>query len=1557
MEAPAAADATSFPPIPQPRPPPKPPSLAPASESGSVLTINAPEDYEQSLLTPEERSRTVIIANAVDIAWHYLMLELRSNISPQKLILDAPRILQLLKYHNGIDSDIKAQMLKQLEQQNTARDPAPVSSLLLLCFSPATATKEVVKVGLCAYTFLLAVAGDDMDLETPKVRSIIQKERKTIETNQCTEPMGHLMAMLVECFKLRTFWHIATRNPMDDFHLQVSSKEGYKMTFSLGHSLGMRLTNGCPGCPRRHPDDGVGQDWNPSAQAKHTKAIFLLGGELLTGPTHKYASHKKSIQHQKDTKPTGARARDFDACPPTSIPPDWGPNQVAAPLNPSAESWTPSSRATTTKRARAAPSAAAGTPGAVESQVPQKVRAVDTAATSSTPITKETKPTHQGIEVGGKGATTSLDTYDHKEGRTNPPKEGVPTLYEDDMVLSRPTGEIIDAGDDEDMPDLVPIGQAQEYSPPQGGNQLGCAACLEPVVGEHSLCSLECSHHLHTTCAESWFCHTNTCPVCRATCTISKPGRLPAGDPTVSRSISFDTGAFLTNVVGNEGQRLRLRQLGLAGPTLHMTLPHDRRTTSPPRDLLPSARAPERQGGRASCCTRTPLRGMSVGATPRAVSRRRNISVVIDNVLRRHRSPNNGQAPLGLPRTPRTLVRNRPSQANNVRQGRRNTTTNSMTPWARMVRPWAKRPNATRQTRERASPIEGVLAFALNVIFAVLTAFILVSLPSAKAEMIDDLPPPTPASPSMVNKFNLNDVLIFESYPRSVSLALTSEEVDLSILFKLKSKLASLAEYASLMAGNNLVPLAQAPGYCRPHGYASSLTPVLSKALKFPHYINLHETMNTAEKVYVATLREDEMKSRYCNYSLSYASKFSLTSVLDLGSSYYSVDRDRKYHIYKTWIVDRRGRPCKDGLSIHRGEIAPQDMDFEIPIDHTDGSVFSCAAYCSNWNGLREQALRNAACILGETCKPYAQNNCETYSYSWKFNRCRLSSKANPVRDLATQEGWNSLVAFRDCKALVQHQEAKILVNGSLYDISHVCKYTHHQASATSSIYRSCPGISHGLQSDINPLQTTLDRYILSLDSIDKSREGNANHTLSLRAASAKEKRSLPKAPPLLSALKPALTSFLTIGTNHLATGIGLKFLGNALPLANLLMLGTSLVALAVNLAIDLAPAIHHEPIAELGEMKTQSYADWRLIRSPDLFKLHPLSEACRADNDIKHSNAIPELLTEIGDSLKSLQLPLTRLIRDASPLSEKVHQHISDEESSVYGFWSVYHPTRRALVRYFTFQVEGGPNTMSRQTAVLSGSSVAPINEGTLIQGGSRKPGTIGPSWSCVEYVINTKGRNSTWVPESCYGATLHHKEVYSTAFLPSARIYRIFGRHRTEYACPRSSQGSIVSRGLLILLVPNNCLFTIDSMSMRSPDSSSTSAWVKPIRLVDRATEYEARKDATYPKSLHRAISTLANDTLLPAITNINLMADNTRKVQHKNDVGLTIAMCFLGLATLAAMCFIYWKLSKEYSWAFMPTSALASRMRMPRRWSGRPTSDQPGTAEAVTNNESSA
>ena len=1485
-------------------------------------------------MSEEEKSNVTMVDNFLSVIWTHITCEAQRFVSTQALVGDAKHLLLFLKHHSLVDSEVKVNLIKELKRLNESRDPDPVSSLVLQCLSPENCVKEVTKVALCCYALLIAVAGDDVHTEAPEVRSIVHAERDEITMRSCKSPDDHTTSLFVKLFKLDSFWHIFTRQSSDTYQLatEAFSRPLSSSYPTFGHCLGFgnARSDFCR-CTPKHllpPKKHIKGRVEP-LPPPHSLAVQHIAAQLLVGPCEPSTPdvpHPDVAIPQKFSLKTRTWNKDFRTH-----------HSRSPPLNSEAKEWLP----TTDLKWR---QPATSGPQLNVPEVAPDTPLVTPECQPGNPSPQLNAPERQQIAPGIQTAAP--------EHQPSTPQNG--SDGEQELMLSHPDREIITLSDDgseaETMPSLAPMQPTPESIIPPRGNYLGCAACLEPVVEEHRLCTLPCTHELHVICAESWFCHANTCPVCRYTISTSSPGKLPTGEP---RSLTFDTGAFLTNIVGDERYRACLRAMGIAGPLLHMSI-------APPDRMPAQTLAAQRQEGSTRPCSGQRQATRTGDVTAERNSRPfRTFNITIGNP-RDRRAPISGQnvTPQGQNGASRPPSSRRHSRVLNRRQSlsppNQALDTYSMTPWARQGRANKRQPDSRAFTANNEShAFEQVLTFTLRIIAAILVAFMLVSLPSARATMIETLPPSKPVSPAQVSKFNVGDILVFESYPRSVSLALTSEEIDLSILFRLKDKLTDLNQYALSLAGNNLVPLAQAPGYCRSHGYASSLTQVLSRKLKFPHYVQIHESMNSAEKIYVATLREDSKGARYCNYSLSYATKFSLTSVLDLGSSYYTVDRNQKYDIYRTWLTDRQGIACRDGLTVHRGEIAPQDTDFEMIINHTDGSIFSCSSYCSNLNGLREQALRSTACILGDTCTPFADSHCETFSFSWKYNRCRISSKATPVRDLATHSGWNSLVAFRECKALVQHQSAQILVNDSLHEISHVCRFSHALDPLTSSVYRSCPGIANGLQADITPLETTLDRYLISLEAVNQGDKKKANQSRPLEAIGAKKKRAIHLAaiPATLTALRPALESFLKIGTNHLSKGVGMKFLGNALPLANILLLTTNLIALAVGLATDLSPTIYHEPIAELTELKPQEFNDWSLIKSPNLFKLYPLSEACKSEKDIKHNDAIPELLKEIGDSLKSLQIPLSRLIQNSAPLSAEVHKHISDEGGIVYGFWSTYYPARRALVRFFTYQVKGGPETMSRQSAILSGSSLAPISEGTLIQGGSRKPGSLGPSWSCVEYIINTKN-NSSWLPESCYGAPINPKPIHSTAFLPNAKIYRIFGKHRAEYSCPFSSHESILSRGLLVLLVPNECIFTIDSMSMRAPDLSSTSAWPKPVRLVDRAAEYEARKDAAYPKSLHRAISKLANDTLMPAITNINLQAGDTRKVQYRNDMGLTIAMCMLGLATFVAIFCTYKKLSEQHPWSFVTSGAFAARMRLPSRWTsnsentdgrvGNPTTD---------------
>ena len=1516
-------------PRPPRNPPPAPRPQRVVEEDGDTLTISAPSDYEQSLMTNEEKELNALATRMAALAWRWVAGELHGDRTPQELVQDAVTILQLLDNRDLIDPATKEDLLRALDKQNSLRDPQPVSSLLLLRLSPTCCTKEVMRVGLATYTLLLAVAGDtysnnDMLEVSDSVRHLILFERNVIHDHHCT-PEKHMKGFLRKVLTLEPYGLIPNAMPLDPF----------ENPFALSLLLGLNEYDKCE-CTVGSQSQKDTSDWEIQGNMC-LLAKMLLDGPFRVGP--KYHTPWHFLVQHCPARPWPVAVRTLQADSPIDRPEtDSSAAQTVEQFTRGGQIQTGAGTIASGRQADS-PADRPETDSSAAQTVEQFTRGgqIQTGAGTTASGRQADSPADRPETDSNAAQTVEQPALQRLTiAGTETPGPASMTQGGEEPTLSSQNGEIVTIAEDDTPPPLTDI----TSEPDSLGD---CGVCTEPAQTGQRLCRLPCNHLLHISCSEGWFCLSDTCPLCRQTVSELNPGMLPPGEP---RSLAFSTGAHLTNIHGSAEQRAMLRRIGIAGPTLHMSMAQGNR--APTRDnLATEARA---------CSAGSPTQGTE-GATLENPLFSQAFRTAIGNGSRQRNSSRRGTNMPSLRRDqPRSASRRQ--ERRNQAPARASANTFSMTPWARR-----RRSAATNQSQQSApreefpSPVGQVLTFSTHVIFAVILAFLLLSLPLAHGEMIDEMMAQRPVDPAQVSKFNLGDVLVFESYPRSVSLALTSEEVDMSILFRLRNKLSRLSKYAKGLAGNNLVPLVQAPGYCRPHGYANSLTSVLAASLQMPHYIEAHE-FNSAEKVYVATLREDATGHRYCNYSLSYATKFSLTSVLDLGSSYYTVQRDEKYMIYTKWLSDSRGEPCKDGLTVHRGEIVPADADFEIIINHTDGSIFSCSAYCSNLNGLREQALRSADCILGNTCKPYAKSHCETYSFNWAFNRCRLSSKANPTRDLGTQKGWNSLVAFRECRALVLHQSARILVNGTLHEISHVCKFSHEQASATSSVYRSCPGIANGLQADITPLETTLDRYIISLDSVEKGGENKANHTLTLEDKKGKRGAHLVALPAILTALKPALANFLSIGTAHLSSGVGLKFLGNALPLANLLMLSTNLVALTVGLAIDLAPAIHYEPIAKLDDLKARNFQDWSLVRSPDLYKLHPMSEACRLDSDIRQSDAIPELLKEIGESLKSLQVPLSRLISNAAPLSKQVHGHISEEGGSVYGFWSTYHPSRKALVRYFTYEVKGGPDTMSRQTAVLSGSSVAPISEGTLIQGGTRKPGSIGPNWSCVEYIINAQSNgNNTWLPEACYGAPLNPKPIYSTAFLPNARIYRIFGRHRVEYSCPRSSQGSVVSRGLLVLLVPNECLFLIDSVSMRNPDLSSVSVWAKPIRLVDRTSEYEARKNAAYPKSLHRAISTLANETLMPAIANINLVADDSRKVQHQNDVGLTVAICVLAILGLAAICLIYWKLHREHDWPLMTSQALAARLRFPSFWTNRSPDADIEMPNTTTTNEANA
>ena len=821
--------------------------------------------------------------------------------------------------------------------------------------------------------------------------------------------------------------------------------------------------------------------------------------------------------------------------------------------------------------------------------------------------------------------------------------------------------------------------------------------------------------------------------------------------------------------------------------------------------------------------------------------------------------------------------------------------------------------------------MERLSGLATNAMYLIVISLMLLLIPRTSADMIDPPKANRHQDPSVITSFRAGDVLAFENNPRSMSLGMTSEAVDVSILFNLKEQLWKLVQHAGSLGSNNLVSRSACEHFCQPMGYATKMTEVLKKELKMPHYVFTRESHNRPEKTYFVLLLEDGNGKRYCNYSLSHSATFSLTSALDLGSPYYTESRSEKYSIYALWLVDERGQACKDGVNVKRGEIVPADTDYEVTIMHSHGSLWGCIDVCHNINGLRETALKYPGCVLGQDCQNFTHSRCEVWSYNYIKSRCRISGLPDPGRDLDTYNGYNALMANQQCRSHQQHQSTLILVNETLHEVSRVCKYSETQPPSSQHLYRSCPGVADSLLTDVIPLTTSLEGYVMSLKRTSGSR-ANGNDSVQINLEDVKDRRGAPTSgagrskevqrtrrsipvTALMATLRPTLSNFLHLGQAHLAAGIGKVFLGSALPMGNLLLLTTNILTMIVTMAAGLPSVAHYDTNARLEEAKNEKYQDWALVTTPDLFTLKATNEVCNAV-DLLTADSIPSLLRGMHEALNRLQAPLKRIVEDASPISEEVRDHIK-KEGKEYGFWSRYFEDQNLVIRYFAYKVAGGPETSVTQVSVLAGNSLSPVIQGTVIAGGARRPGTNTPSWSCIGFVKEKGDQNLPWIPRECYQSPiLSTSEVYTTNFLPDAQLIRVWGQHSMGHSCPKVPPGIIRARGLLVFVIGRECQVTMDGVHLRPEDQTAESPWTRPVLLVDRENEYPMPKieGALYPRQLVHAITRLTNESIHPALKKIKAETEDESQARATTDqvLGVTLFLAIIIVLVMMLACY---------------------------------------------------
>ena len=1040
---------------------------------------------------------------------------------------------------------------------------------------------------------------------------------------------------------------------------------------------------------------------------------------------------------------------------------------------------------------------------------------------------------------------------------------------------------------------------APELPPPMTANdadsdQITCCACHDDLASPAATV-LACGHALHLECASAWFQQANTCPICRDACNFTNAGLLPTNNSR--RTMIFPSGATLTTDYAPTPATPHPGPALSPPPAPTLPFPPASRARTAPREAQPRPQSSPAAPSELSTAPPSPhlAQAFVTSMTEAARQPSRRPAGTLSNRFQSC-SRRNGSFRSLVEKRLRVLERrrfnNRPYQVPQQRSTHQQ-----------------HQPRAFFQTLQNFHFLQTVVQILMTMM-AVLMAS---SIHQTKAAMIDEYSPEEHTDPSTVTSYRSNDILAFESYPRSISVGLTAEAVNLSTLADLRATLQVLESYATHLEGSIQVPLDQAETYCSPRGYHQTLTNVLSPGLKLPHFIKTKEFHNRPGKTYEAVLQGGP-DSLHCNYSLTHLTIMSLASTLDSSSNYYHQNRRQKYLINSKWLVTAKGESCEAGRTLRRGEIIKEQADSVLTIPLEEGSIFSCGEACKNMARMKEQRL-NSGCILSAPCGNDHNKGCRFYSFNWESSTCTLSSKRDVSLDTAWNDGFNSLTAPVDCLALPQHQSTSINVNGTMREMSTVCKFNPKGFPPTSFVYRSCPGTSAGLMADVLPLSTLLDTYMMSLDGNPKA-STSANVSISslsdptqmpAAGANKRQTRSLVKmrrsSPAAMAILKPLLNKFISLGHSHLATSIGSKFISGAFPLTYLLLLVHSIIALTVSTATENYETTSSDPFVQLQSRPEQAYESWEIIESPNLLHLEATGGACRIDNQLlATSEKIPKLLHGLHQSLNRLLKPLHRLINDPEPATGKVRAILSSSGKN-FGFWTVYNKQTAVLTRYYAYKIVGPPASAVKQVAVLGGSSLSPVKQGTLVQGGTPPAGA--PSWTCVAVVSESNATSPSFTPKECYGAPrLSPQELFSSSFLPHADIYRVLGKHHLEYNCPKSSPGSILARGILIFVLGRECSLSMDNSIVRDPSQHDSSAWATPLVLVDKKSEFQPHKNAPFSPSLKYAVEQIANEAVAPSILDIKTNADSVEAKSTAQDAGIVASIVFVVVLLTACM-----------------------------------------------------
>ena len=733
---------------------------------------------------------------------------------------------------------------------------------------------------------------------------------------------------------------------------------------------------------------------------------------------------------------------------------------------------------------------------------------------------------------------------------------------------------------------------------------------------------------------------------------------------------------------------------------------------------------------------------------------------------------------------------------------------------------------------------------------------------------------------STIKTYRAGPLLLFESWPLSRSLMLHQESVDIGILHDIQKRLDEVKDHANQIRYNQEVVLSEAENLC-PRGYPSSITDVLDVKHNHPQYLDIRESQKRMGMVYTAFTYIDEEGEMKCNYSLNAHSARHMMNSLDFSSNLYNEDRRTKLKSYMRNLQTPAGEGCLQGVNVWRGQIEEEDATRKFFIPENVGSIYVCVESCRAANGMILSNEVGRKCVLGKDCaQPYQE--CKMWSFNWASRECRHSDQANNRLNQYWYEGFNALAATPNCAHPLQNQNAEILVNKTLMAIRSVCHYDIEAPKSSRHIYRSCPGQSDSVLKGILPLQAQLDRYTLELE-MDKRREPTKKHELSLQNLTKNLEKRERRAAPLvvgaaLSGLRPIITSFLTTGSTRLGALAASKYISGALPISSLLLLSGNLLAIVISLVVETMNPTASEPYVQYDPLFKPEMGSWELMSSPNLYTLKHRDPECQ-DLTFLNTMNLPSTLKELAEILNSLARPLNRIVHVAQPLSSQIQEEMKD--AKVFAFWSTFDKKRRYMTRYFVTEVEGGPSSSTKQVAVLKGSDGNSIKEGTILAGSSAMTKMSQPRWACIEFAQESVASVKR-LPASCYGLpSITRKFYYRTPFLPGAEVVRVIGNHLLQYKCPRTSLTTKSVKGLLVILVPNNCELILNGMTLRKVDLNARSAWKRPIVLVNKKKPYDSLKGPRFPKNLEESIVLITRNVTKPRFTDIarNITKGNKR------------------------------------------------------------------------------